>query len=67
MAVVREITIGDEVKNINGNDIVGFVIAKYMIPEIIGITYIDVRTEDRIYYQTPIKNWQTVNAVEDLE
>lgn len=67
MAVVREITVGDEVKNINGNDIVGRVLSKYTIPGIIGITYIDVRTEDRIYYQTPITKWQTVIAVEDLE
>jgi len=62
----REIQLGDLVRNTNGNDISGYVIAKFT--SLLGNkTYLDIRTEERIYYTTPIENWATVAAVEDLE
>lgn len=64
MTTAREVTMGDLVKNTNGNDISGYVIAKYKIGE---ITYIDVRTETKIYYKTPITNWATIVMAEDME
>jgi len=68
MAVVREIQLGDEVKNINGNDISGTVIAKY-VDQQIGSTLmrLDVRGDERVYYGTLMKNWKTIIKVEDIE
>jgi len=63
----REIQLGDEVKNINGNDISGTVIAKYAYAEAPDETRIDVRSDDKIYYSTAMKNWKTVIKVEDIE
>lgn len=65
----REIMLGDEVKNTNGNDITGFVIAKYTIPAQFPLhgTYADISTGYRVYYDSPIEHWQTIRAVEDIE
>ena len=68
----RAIQLGDEVKNLKGNDIYGSVIAKYLMSDIVDnvavdATYIDIRTDDRIYYCSPIENWETVRKVEDIE
>ena len=66
MIVEREITLGDEVKNTNFNDIFGRVIAKYRkTPE--GPELLDIRSENRIYYGTSISNWKTTRPVEDIE
>jgi len=45
----------DEVKNKN-NEATGTVIAIYVKN---GITYLDVRDNDHIYYETPASNWET--------
>ena len=51
----------DEVKHID-NETTGIVIAVY---EKNGIKYFDVRADDRIYYETPAKNWKLVSAVDE--
>jgi len=51
----------DEVKH-KTNGITGMVIAIYKKN---GITYLDVRDNDRIYYETPITNWQTVAVCDE--
>ena len=66
--LVRQIQVGDEVKNINGNSISGRVIAKFtLIENGLTTTYVDIRAEERIYYKSPISNWETVIPVGDLE
>ena len=60
----RVIQIRDEVKH-KHNDVSGIVISKYLIGSEL---LLDVRSDDdKIYYCTPIKNWSTVRAVEDIE
>ena len=51
----------DEVKH-TLNDVVGTVIAMY---EINGISYLDVRVDEGIYYQTLAANWETTVAVNE--
>lgn len=53
----------DEVKNKN-NEVTGTVIAIYVKDE---ITYLDVRDNDHIYYETPASNWETVVTCAELE
>lgn len=61
----RPIQLGDEVKNLNSNDVSGTVIT--VINRFNGITTIDVRCGDRIHYDSPIGNWETIVKVEDRE
>lgn len=49
----------DEVKN---NETTGIVVAVY---EKNGIKYFDVRTDVRIYYETPASNWELVSSVDE--
>lgn len=51
----------DEAKHIN-NDTTGVVIAVYVKN---GIKYFDVRTDSRVYYETPAENWTLVLAVDE--
>jgi archaeosine-15-forming tRNA-guanine transglycosylase len=53
MATVLIPDFQDEVKH-KLNDTTGVVIAIY---EKDGKTYLDVRADDRIYYETPRENW----------
>lgn len=51
----------DEVKN-KVSGVVGVVITIY---EKNGIQYLDVRVDERIYYETPAANWETIRAVDE--
>jgi len=54
----------DEVKH-KKNDMVGVVIAKYVEGNVI---YLDVRGyDDRIYYRTPMSNWEVVRLRATIE
>lgn len=48
----------DEVKH-KKNDTVGIVVAKYQSIAL-GVLCVDVRVGDRIYYTSPIANWEVV-------
>lgn len=51
----------DEVKHVDG-ETVGTVIAMYTIEDVL---YLDVRSDDRIYYKTPEANWETTVPVDE--
>jgi hypothetical protein len=51
----------DEVRHIL-QGIIGTVIAIYDIDE---ITYLDVRVDERIYYETPASNWEVVAVCDE--
>jgi hypothetical protein len=51
----------DEVKS-KLNDTSGVVNAIYTIG---GITYVDVKTDKRIYYQSPVTNWEVVKKCDE--
>lgn len=53
----------DQVKH-KHNEMVGTVIAKYSIHSVV---YLDVRGfDERIYYKTPIDNWEVIYREADL-
>lgn len=51
----------DEVVHVYG-EVTGTVIATYTIDNVL---YLDVRSDDRIYYKTPAENWQTTIPVDE--
>lgn len=51
----------DEVRHVSG-EAVGVVIAKYTLND---IEFLDVRTDEKIIYETPNANWETIVPVDE--
>lgn len=61
---IKEPDFQDYVKHVR-NTMAGTVIAKYPVN---GVQHLDVRgIDDRIYYQTPAKNWEVIRTLEEFE